>query len=86
MNASQKFEKKSKNNLKKIKITARKISFLMPHQTVLPDLKEICLALYPLGENPDAINKDSPEYLMGAYEALKSLIDCLSEKGPPNKE
>jgi hypothetical protein len=73
-------------NLKKIKVTCRKISFLMRHQDILPDLKEIAMQLYPLGADPDKIDYDSPEYLMGANTALLALIQCLEEKGPQNKE
>lgn len=70
-------------NYKKIKITARKISFLMHHQEILPDLKQIAMQLYPLGTDPEKINYDSPEFLMGANTALMALISCLEEKGPP---
>jgi hypothetical protein len=73
-------------NSKKIKIAARKISFLMPHQEVLPDLKIIATQLYPLGADPDKIDRNAKEYLMGAYEALVALVDYLTEKNPQTKE
>ena len=73
------------NNLKKVNVTALKISFLMPHQDVLPDLKELATELYPIGSDPDKINRDSPEYLLGAFEALAALIYDLEHKGPSHK-
>jgi hypothetical protein len=50
-------------NFKKIRIAARKISFLMQHQEILPDLKEIAKQIYPLGVKPAKVNRDAPEYL-----------------------
>jgi hypothetical protein len=73
-------------NYRKIKLVARKISFLMEHQTVLPDLKEIAMQTYPLGTDPEKINYDSPEFLLGANTALMALISALEEKGPRIKE
>jgi len=64
-----------------IKIITRQIAFLMPHQDILPDLKELAAQIYPAGINPDLIDRDSPEYLLGAYEALINLITSLEEKG-----
>jgi hypothetical protein len=45
----------------------------MQHQRILPDLKEIV----------DRLPHDprSSEYLLGAYEALMSLITDLDKKG-----
>lgn len=68
----------------KLKVIIRRMTFLMPHQEVLPDLKELATEIYPLGADPDAIDRNSPEYLMGAYEALATLADMLAEKGPDN--
>ena len=62
-----------------VRLTARKISFLMPHQYVLPDLKNLATDLCP--ENIDKINRDSSEYLLGAYEGLLALLAALEEKG-----
>ena len=73
------------DNRKKVRVMARKISFLMPHQIVLTDLKELATQLYPLGADPEKLNFNSEEYMMGAYEALVGLIDFLREKGPPIK-
>lgn len=73
------------NNLKKVNITALKIAFLMPHQNVLPDLKELATELCPAVEDVDKINRDSPEYLLGAFEALAALIYDLEHKGPQHK-
>jgi hypothetical protein len=66
------------DNEKKVKVTAGKIAFLMSHQEVLPDLLELAQDLRPSEEN---INKNSPEYLLGAYEALQFLITTLQRKG-----
>lgn len=69
------------SNARKVSITAMQLSFLMEHQEILPDLKEVAQALYPEGTDPDTINRESPEYLMGAYEALAALITALEQKG-----
>jgi hypothetical protein len=68
------------NNLKKLRVTARRISFLMPHQNVLPDLKELATELCPLDADPEKIDRNSEAYLLGAFEALAALISCLEEK------
>jgi hypothetical protein len=73
------------DNLKKVRIMARRISFLMPHQIVLSDLKELATKLICDGVDPDIVNRESPEYLLGAFEALTHLISALEEKGPPSK-
>lgn len=65
------------DNVKKVRIVARKMSFLMPHQKVLPDLKEVIDPLH---------SDESSQYLSGAYDALNLLIDFLAEKGPPIKK
>jgi len=66
-------------NSKKIKSTAFRIAFLMPHQKVNPDLLVEVQEL--VAEGP--INKDSQEYLAGAHDALEMLINFLAQKGPP---
>jgi hypothetical protein len=71
----------NKSTSDKVKLISRKISFLMPHQEVLPDLKELAQELHQELE----INKESPEYLMGAHDALMSLITGLEQKGPQRK-
>lgn len=82
MTDKTKYELESEENLKKVRVVTRKISFLMHHQEILPDLKEIATQLYPLGEDPEGISRNSSEYLLGAYEALMHLIVCLEQKGP----
>jgi hypothetical protein len=65
----------------KVQVVALKISFLMPHQKVLSDLKELATQLYPEGTDEKVIDRSSPEYLLGAYEALTALITDLEKKG-----
>jgi hypothetical protein len=65
---------------KKIQVATLKMSFLMEHQNILPDLKEIATELYQVPESI-IINKDSPEYLQGAQDALLSLVNWLEQKG-----
>lgn len=69
------------NGLQKVQVVALKISFLMPHQKVLSDLKELATQLYPEGVDESGVNRNSSEYLLGAYEALTSLITDLEKKG-----
>lgn len=69
------------SNSRKVSITAMKLSFLMEHQEILPDLKEITLELLPQDINIVDINRDSPEYLVGAYEILVALFTALEQKG-----
>lgn len=68
----------SYDNRNKIKVAARKISFLMERQRIMPELKEMAASLCP--DDLDKINRESPEYLLGAYEALTHLIEDLEEK------
>lgn len=68
----------SSDNLKKVRVLARHISMLMEHQEISPDIKDIITELRP--EAP-SINRNSPEYLLGAYEALIHLIEDLEQKG-----
>lgn len=58
----------------KVRSVARKIAFLMPHQVVLPDLKEVLIDELKSGIG------DS-EYARGAYMALSYLISDLESKG-----
>jgi hypothetical protein len=55
---------------KQVEMVARRVSFLMEHQMILPELQEI-------------INTISPdtEYGRGARDALLALIGSLHEKG-----
>jgi hypothetical protein len=74
-------ETKDTDNLRKIKLLARKVSFLMQHQHILPDLQHMLAEIYPSGVDPSTIDRQTPEYLLGAYEALVNLITDLEEKG-----
>lgn len=65
----------------KVEIVALKIAFLMPHQCVLSDLRELAIELYPKDVDESSVNRGSPEYLLGAYEALVALIADLENKG-----
>lgn len=67
-------------NEKKIKMAAFRIAFLMPHQEVSPDLELEALGLSPLHSEP--LDKNSPEYILGARDALLALIHMLEGKGP----
>lgn len=73
-------------SVKKIELTVRRISLLMQHQMILPDLKEITLETLLIETNGKEINYDSPEFLMGAQSALLALLSSLEQKGPPNQE
>ena len=68
-----------KHSIDMVRLTVRKIAFLMPHQYVLPDLKNIAIDLCP--DNSESINRDSSEYLLGAYEGLLALLIAFEEKG-----
>ena len=69
-----------KDNFSKLRSTTKMMSFFMPHQEVLPDLKEIIRELRPINEK-NIIDCNTDEYLKGAYDALSELIDFLSSKG-----
>jgi hypothetical protein len=58
-----------------IKKTTLRMSFLMRHQEILPDLKELISDLDP------AKCSDSSDYVQGAHDALLSLISALEQKG-----
>jgi hypothetical protein len=68
-------------NLKQVRIVARRMSFLMEHQDINPDLKGIVQDLSPPGIPGRDVDRESDEYLLGAYEALIALIMDLEEKG-----
>ncbi len=55
---------------KKVELVAKQVSFLMHHQEILPDLKEII----------STIPTDT-EYGQGAQNALLTLISSLEQKG-----
>lgn len=55
----------------KVRLICNQISFLMEHQEILPDLKEITAKL----------NSEDSEYLKGAQDALNYLISFLEQKG-----
>jgi hypothetical protein len=65
------------SNEMKVKMAAFKVAFLMPHQEVVADLEIEALQIRPVGD----INKESDDYLAGAYDALAFLITVLREKG-----
>jgi protoheme ferro-lyase len=55
---------------KKVRHVCARISFLMEHQEILPDLKEIASEL-----------AEDSEYQKGARDALNYLIGFLEQKG-----
>jgi hypothetical protein len=57
---------------KKVRHACARIAFLMEHQEILPDLKEIVSEINPEG---------TEEYLKGAQDALAYLIGFLEQKG-----
>jgi len=70
----------SDGNEKKVKVTAFRMSFLMEHQRIMPELFDLAEHLHPeIGS--DQINTESPEYLKGAFDALTTLIAALQQKG-----
>lgn len=58
---------------KKVRQVCAQVAFLMEHQDILPDLKEIVASL-------DSQN-DPDDYLKGAQDALTYLIGFLEQKG-----
>lgn len=74
------------DNRTKVRAAALRIAFLMPHQDVNPDLELEALDLTPPGIDLDKLNKECPEYLAGAKDALLSLINMLKGKGPQIRE
>lgn len=71
---------------RKVRVVIKKITFLMHHQEILPDLRELAEQLHPEGVESDKVDRNSEAYLMGVYEALTYLIDSLKQKGPQIKE
>lgn len=67
------------DNKTKVACTTLKVAFLMQHQHILPDLKDIIAEIEP--PHQEGINMESPEYLAGAYDALMNLISQLEKKG-----
>lgn len=65
--------------MNKVNVIAFRVSFLMEHQSIVPDLQAVISELKP--DNDSSINRESPEYLMGAYEALTALVASLERKG-----
>ena len=55
---------------KKVQLVAKQISFLMHHQEILPDLKEL-ISTIPI----------DTEYGLGARDGLLALIESLDQKG-----
>jgi len=56
---------------KKVRHTCARVAFLMEHQEILPDLKEIASEL----------SSQESDYLKGAQDALIYLIGFLEAKG-----
>jgi len=59
------------DNQKKVRQVCMQITFLMEHQEILPDLKELTSKL----------SSEDSEYLKGAQDALNYLIGFLEQKG-----
>lgn len=57
----------------KVRTTCFRVSLLMEHQDILPDLKELVAEL----SSPS----NSEEYMKGAHDALNYLIGFLEQKG-----
>lgn len=57
---------------KKVRQVCAQIAFLMEHQEILPDLKELASKLSA---------EDSNDYLKGAQDALTYLVGFLEQKG-----
>jgi hypothetical protein len=70
------------DNKTKVKTAALRIAFLMPHQEVNPDLIEEAYHLLSKDIDLDKVNRECPEYMVGAMEALTLLITMLRGKGP----
>lgn len=56
----------------KVKQVCAQLAFLMEHQEILPDLKEIIA---------EKFSEEGGEYLQGAQDALNHLISLLEQKG-----
>lgn len=73
------------DNAKLVKIAAMRVAFLMEHQEITDMVELEAMALLPVVDDeknpPPPVNKESPEYLAGASDALMSLVACLKQKG-----
>jgi hypothetical protein len=70
------------DNEKKVKQAAFRVAFLMPHQFVGSIIELEASVLEQVNPCVEVtLNKESPEYLAGANDALKYLIQFLKEKG-----
>lgn len=67
-------------NEKRVRQAAFRVAFLMPHQKIGSVIKLESMALMPVNEEIP-VNKESPEYLAGANDALMYLIEFLKGKG-----
>lgn len=65
----------SNDNEKKVKLLAFKMSFIMEHQMVLPELLDLAESL------KDDQEFYSDPYLKGAFDALTTLVVALRQKG-----
>ena len=61
----------------KLRVIARKISFLMPHQQVFPESKELIEEL----RKHVGSGEVTSDYMMGAYHALYFILGDLESKG-----
>lgn len=68
------------SNRAKVKVLCHKISFLMEHQRILPDLKELVTSVYATSAE-DVEDCNSEEYMRGATDALHYLLEFLEQKG-----
>ena len=68
------------DNYQKLKTACLRISLLMEHQHIVPDLMEFANELYGADMQPPQ-DCSHPEYLRGASEALCLLITFLEQKG-----
>lgn len=70
------------SNEQKVKQAAFRVAFLMPHQKIgkIIELEGSALAeVNPCVEV--TLNKESPEYLAGAHDAIQYLLQFLKQKG-----
>jgi len=73
------------DNVKRVKMTAMRVAFLMEHQEITDAVEMEAYSLVPVVANdqvtPPSVNTESDEYLAGASEALISLLTFLKQKG-----
>lgn len=65
----------SNEHEKKVKLLAFKMSFLMEHQRILPELLDLAESL------KDEESFYSDPYLQGAFDALTTMVVALKQKG-----